>query len=269
MGFLRKRSKKVDNYPGRKRLSLYPKYPQKNLSKQNSSNQLNKNSQTQNNPEENSDVLKKVTKIQRTVAIVSITLAVIILALQFAGVIDINTRDNNRNFLNNPNTNLSSSNTEENQVVNNGESTSSWTGNYIIEKISYWGGEPDCKNVITGEINFKITKKSNGEVYGTATTKNDKEDITVLGDMPPCLPDLVSPLYSDGEQAGEKVPFWFEGRINDANGLNIDYFNLHIFEFDSFTADRLDDTLTSKYVYTEEYGRYSRTLTFSVTKDIE
>lgn len=262
MGFLRKRSKKVDTHPGRKRLSLYPKYPQKNLSKPNSSNQLNQNPQDQSKSNTNSDLLNKVTKIQRKIAIASVLLAVIVLSLQLTGVIDINTWDNNQNFINNPNT-------EENQVVNKGDSTSSWTGTYRIEKISYWSDEPDCKNVITGEINFKITKKLDGEVYGTATTKNDKEEIKVLGDMPPCLPDLVAPLYADGDLAGEQVPFQLQGRINDANGLNIDYLGLHIFEFESFTADRIDDTLTSQFVKQHGSGisSYTTNLTFSVTKD--
>jgi hypothetical protein len=264
MDFLRKTLKKKDDGKGRKRLTLYSTWPKSKppkepINESSSKSNLGNKTLPKNNPDPN----PTLTKVQRGLAIIIATVAIILGILSGVGIIDIG----GINFSPDSNTNSPTLNNGENQVANQTDSISSWTGTYAIETITYWGEEPDCKSIITGEINFKFTKKSNGEIEGIATTKNDKEDITLLGDMPPCLPYLVNPTYAEGEKEGEQVPFLLKGKINDANGLDIDYFDLHMFEFELFTANRVDDTLTSKHVEVNEYSKNSETLTFSVIKE--
>jgi len=160
----------------------------------------------------------------------------------------------------------------KNNESSEGESTSSWTGTYTIERLGYYYEEIECKNKITGEIHFEITQKSNGEFEGIATTKNDKESITKLDEYGVCLPYLIAPLDTEGENRGKMSPFWLAGTINDAGSLNIAFFEIYMFEFSSFTANRVENTLISKHTEViDEHGRSPsyETLTFSVTKDAE
>jgi hypothetical protein len=259
MKFLRKPSKKVHDYSGRKRLSLYPK--------SSTSKEPIKKSSSQSNPDSNALNVEK--KIRRITIITVITMGIVLLLLESTGVTNLFHQYNDDSLFTDSN--------GENQITDKGEYTSSWTGTYKIEMLTYSifnNGVPDCGNIITGNIHFEITQKSNGEFDGIITTTNDKEVITILdedfADMPGwCIPFMVGSVYGDGEKAGERIPSWFNGVVNDANGLNIDWFEIYLFDFESFTVNRVGDTLTTKYVQPNEYDEGTTTFTFSVTKDAE
>ena len=266
MKFLRKPSKKVNDYSGRKRLSLYPK--------SSTSKKQIKKSSPQPDPDSKYSLLNITKRISYVIATTLVTLAI----LELTGVVDIFNTENDGDLFTDLNANPSSSNSGESQVTNKGESYSSWTGTYTIEMLSYSifnNGVPDCGNIITGNIHFEITQKSNGEFDGIITTENDKEKITILdeyfADMPSwCIPYMIYSVYGEGEKAGERIPFWFNGVVNDAGGLNIENFDMFMVpDFTSFTANRVGDTLTSEHVQPNEYDEGTTTLTFSVTKDAE